>query len=134
MIDFDQPTPRRPFETMVPLINIVFLLLIFFMLAGTLQPPDDIEVDLPAGVVDDKRASEDVVLYVEADGFVHLGDLVMDAALAPYMLRKFLDDGGIFNVAIKADENAPAHSLIQLMEGLRNVGVREVNLVTEPSE
>ncbi|MBD3667952.1 MAG: hypothetical protein HUJ16_08335 [Kangiella sp.] len=50
------------------------------------------------------------------------------------MLRGFLDEQGIYDVSIKADENAPAHNLIQLMEGLRNVGVREVNLVTEQSE
>lgn len=134
MIEFEETPPRRPYESVVPLINVVFLLLIFFLLAGTLQPTDDVDVDLPVGAVDDKRASEDVVLYVEADGFVHMGDTVMDSALAAYMLRNYLDEQGIFNVAIKADENAPAHDLIQLMEGLRNVGVREVNLVTEQSE
>lgn len=134
MIDFEEPIQRRPYEAVVPLINIVFLLLIFFMLAGTLQQNDDVEVDLPAGAVDDKRASEDVILFVEADGFVHMGDRVMSSDLAPYMLRTFLDEEGIYDVSIKADENAPAHDLIQLMEGLRNVGVREVNLVTEQAE
>ena len=119
MIEFDEARPRRPYESVVPLINVVFLLLVFFLLAGTLQPTDDIDVDLPVGQVDDKRASEDVILYVEA---------------APYMLRKFLDEKGGFDVSIKADEKAPAHELIKLMEGLRNVGVREVNLVTEQSE
>ncbi len=134
MIEFDEAPKRRPYESVVPLINVVFLLLIFFLLAGTLQPTDDIEVDLPVGQVDDKRASEDVVLYMEADGFVYLGDRVMGAELAAYQLRNFLDDEGIYDVSIKADENAPAHELIVLMEGLRNVGVREVNLVTEQSE
>ncbi|MEQ9145033.1 MAG: biopolymer transporter ExbD [Parvibaculaceae bacterium] len=134
MIEFEENRPRRPYEAVVPLINVVFLLLVFFLLAGTLQPTDDVDVDLPSGAVDDKRATEDVILYVEADGFVHLGDQVMDSALAPYMLRGFLDEQGIYDVSIKADENAPAHNLIQLMEGLRNVGVREVNLVTEQSE
>lgn len=134
MIEFDEARPRRPYESVVPLINVVFLLLVFFLLAGTLQPTDDIEVDLPAGQVDDKRASEDVTLFVEADGFVHLGETVMSADLAPYMLRKFLDEKGVFDVSIKADENAPAHELIKLMEGLRNVGVREVNFVTEQAE
>jgi biopolymer transport protein ExbD len=134
MIEFDEAPQRRPYESVVPLINIVFLLLIFFLLAGTLQPTDDIDVDLPVGQVDDKRASEDVVLYMEADGFVYLGDRVMGAELAAYQLRNFLDDEGIYDVSIKADENAPAHELIVLMEGLRNVGVREVNLVTEQSE
>jgi biopolymer transport protein ExbD len=134
MIEFDEAPQRRPYESVVPLINVVFLLLIFFLLAGTLQPTDDIEVDLPVGQVDDKRASEDVILYMEADGFVYLGDRVMGAELAAYQLRNFLDDEGIYDVSIKADENAPAHELIVLMEGLRNVGVREVNLVTEQTE
>lgn len=134
MIEFEDPPQRRPYESVVPLINVVFLLLIFFLLAGTLQPTDDVDVDLPAGEVDDKRASEDLVLYVESDGFVYLGDRVMGADLAAYALRGFLDEQGIYDVSIKADQDAPAHELIKLMEGLRNVGVREVNLVTEQSE
>ena len=53
MIDFEESPQRRPYESVVPLINVVFLLLIFFLLAGTLQPTDDVDVDLPAGQVDD---------------------------------------------------------------------------------
>ena len=131
MIEFDQPPPRRPYEAVVPLINIVFLLLIFFLLAGTLGPTDPVDVSLPEGRLDDKAQRDITTLFVEADGFVWLGDRPMDAQMAPYMLRGFFDENNVGAVAIKADAAADAHDLLALMEGLRNVGVEEVTLLTE---
>ena len=134
MIDFDEPPVRRPYEAVVPLINIVFLLLIFFLLAGTLKPADTANVELPTGEVSDNGRTDQAVLFIEADGFVWVGDKVMDASLAAYSLRDFFEEKGTDIVTIKADANAPAHELLALMEGLRNVGVTEVTLVTERGE
>ena len=58
LFGFDDPPPRRPFEAMVPLINIVFLLLIFFLLAGTIAPQSPVDVTLPEGAQNDGEASE----------------------------------------------------------------------------
>ncbi|MGK2739571.1 ExbD/TolR family protein [Tepidicaulis sp. LMO-SS28] len=134
MIEFEENPRRRQIETVVPLINVVFLLLIFFLLTGTLKKSDEVDVDLPVGQVDDKKHEEELVLYVEADGFVHFQDLVMDAQMAPYMLRNRFKELSASAVTVKADQAAAAHDLIQLMEGLRNIGVEEVMLITQQSK
>lgn len=131
MIDFDTEPPRRQFETLVPLINVVFLLLIFFLLAGTMQPSDKVAVALPEGTLNDSARHVPTTLIVEADGFVWLGDRVMDAKLAGHMIESFLGEQETKRVAIKADENAPAEALLLLMEGLREAGVEEVTIMTE---
>lgn len=130
MIDFDEAPVRRPYESVVPLINIVFLLLIFFLLAGTVKPSDPVKVELPAGEVDDKGGLQDFALYMEADGFVHFGEKLMDAQMAPYMLKDDIKQAGVEKVSINADKGAPAHELLKLMEGLRTIGVKQVLLVT----
>lgn len=128
MIEFDDPAPRRAYDAVVPLINIVFLLLIFFMLAGTLGPTDPVAVDLPDGQMDDSDASDAAMVYMEADGIVWQGGQIMDAQRAADHLRE-LD-----RVAIKADAAAPAHELLVLMEALRDAGIDEITLVTEPGK
>ncbi|WP_421865867.1 ExbD/TolR family protein [Parvibaculum sp.] len=131
MIDFDEEPPRRQFETLVPLINVVFLLLIFFLLAGTMQPSENIAVSLPEGALNDREKDVPTTLIVEADGFIWLGDRVMDAKLSGVMMEKHLKDTNTKRVAIKADANAPADAVLELMEGLREAGVEQVTIMTE---
>lgn len=130
MIDFDDAPARRPYESVVPLINIVFLLLIFLLLAGTVKPTEPVKVELPVGVVDDKGGLQDFALYMEADGFVHFGEKLMDAQMAAYMLKEDIRQAGVEKVSVNADKGAPAHELLKLMEGLRTIGVKQVLLVT----
>ncbi|PKQ03685.1 MAG: hypothetical protein CVT73_15000, partial [Alphaproteobacteria bacterium HGW-Alphaproteobacteria-12] len=90
MIEFDEEPPRRHFETLVPLINVVFLLLIFFLLAGTMTPAENVAVSLPEGTLNDREQDVPTTLIVEADGFVWLGERVMDAKLSGAMVEKHL--------------------------------------------
>jgi len=131
MIEFDEEPPRRHFETLVPLINVVFLLLIFFLLAGTMTPAENVAVSLPEGTLNDREQDVPTTLIVEADGFVWLGERVMDAKLSGAMVEKHLKDTNTKRVAIKADADAPAEAVLQLMEGLREAGVEQVTIMTE---
>lgn len=131
MIELDQDPPRRQFETLIPLINVVFLLLIFFLLAGTMTPADNVAVKLPVGALDDTARETPATLLVEADGFVWLGDRPIDAKIAEQPLKEYLADKGLDRVVIKADAEAPAEALLLLMEALRKVGVQQVTIVTE---
>lgn len=131
MIEFDQEQPRRQFETLVPLINVVFLLLIFFLLAGTMTPADKVAVSLPEGTLNDRERDLPTTIIMEADGFVWLGDRMMDAKLSGHMVEKFLGEQSTKRVSVKADENAPADALLLLMEGLRAAGVEQVTILTE---
>jgi len=131
MTEFDQDPPRRQFETLIPLINVVFLLLIFFLLAGTMTPSDNVAVKLPVGAIDDPEREMPTTLLIEADGFVWLGERVIDPKIAEQPLKEYLADKGLERVAVKADAEAPAEALLFLMEALRKVGVQQVTIVTE---
>lgn len=131
MIDFEEPRRRPPYETMVPLINVVFLLLIFFLLAGTMGPTEPVEVSLPKGSFDDKNTRQPAVIYVDKEGFVWLGEKMVPPEVSGIFVKGFLKEAGTDRVAIKADQTSPVDALLTLMEGLRAAGVKEVTLQTE---
>ena len=133
MIEFDEEQPRKQFETLVPLINVVFLLLIFFLLAGTMQPAENVAVSLPEGALNDRERDVPTTLIVEADGFVWLDDRPTDAKFAGKLVEQYLSEEGTKRVAIKADADAPAEAVLELMEGLREAGVEQVTIMTERS-
>lgn len=131
MIDFGARQRRRPYEAVVPLINVVFLLLIFFLLAGTMQEPEPVDVTLPTGQLDEIKPPEAVTVYIGKDGFVYIFDQIIEARFAPYMLRSFFLKEGHRSVQVKADADSDAETLIELMERMREIHVEEITIITD---
>lgn len=55
-------------DNLIPLINIVFLMLIFFMVAGHISESDPIKVQAPSSISDKQDKLEPMVIVVAADG------------------------------------------------------------------
>lgn len=126
--------PREPaVENTVPLINIVFLLLVFFLLAGTLaprppfrmQPVESAELP-PADLPRD-------MLYVAADGRLFLSGRSLtlpDLARAPGLGGKSPDAPQ----EVLLDKRLQAKALFPVIEALSKAGVTKVRLITQRSE
>ena len=109
----------RP-ESVVPMINVVFLLLVFLLMTAVLTPPDPFEVVLPGAEAPSGEISEDV-LVVGASGELALGaarDEAVFSALPAGTLK------------IRADASLDGADLARLVSRLRASGVIRVELVT----
>lgn len=125
MMDFSQPRRRQAAESVVPMINVVFLLLIFFLMTSELAPPEPVEVAPPVaeGAMADR--AEDT-LYLGEDGTFAYGELRGDAALAAFAAAT--PGAG----QVKADGGAEAAVLARAMRQLAALGLTSVTLVTVP--
>ena len=125
---------RSDDDRILPLINVVFLLLIFFMLAGRLSAGDPFRVDPPASVSADPAEQRDLVVLVGADGRLALDGAVVDKAGLLTGVTQRLGDGGESLVRVTADAAAEALAVVEVMEVLRDAGVERLRLltVTEP--
>ncbi len=135
MMDFAPPPRRRPAENLLPMINVVFLLLIFFLIAAKLAPPEPFAVALPEA---EGIAAPDagLTLHLDATGQPGFADALGDAALvALAAARTELCASVDCAVAppmllLRADANAPAAALAALMPRLAAAGFGAVTLVT----
>jgi biopolymer transport protein ExbD len=118
--------PRRPRESIVPMINIVFLLLIFFMLTATIAPPDPFDLVLPETEADSGAATppQMLVLAVGLDGALAHGGAEGDAALAA--LGAAFRPGDV--VALRADAGLDGAVFARLLADLAALGMTEVRL------
>ncbi|WP_439561485.1 ExbD/TolR family protein [Roseinatronobacter sp.] len=116
--------PRTRAEPTIALINIVFLMLIFFLIAGSLAPRPDADVAL-VSLTDITTEPPSDALIMLADGSLrHAGAaLSQDAALAEFSAAE--------RVRLLPDRAAPAGALVALAQGLRAAGVAELVIVTE---
>ena len=119
-----RPAPRRVRENIVPMINVVFLLLIFFLMTAQIAPPDPIALTPPEADAGDAPGAERA-LHVGADGTLAYGDARGDAAIDAVSRRD--QDTPLM---LRADAQLPADELAALLPRLAQAGVSRVALVT----
>ncbi|WP_209016071.1 biopolymer transporter ExbD [Roseibium sp. RKSG952] len=115
-------------ETTISLINVVFLMLIFFLVAGQLSPPEDPEVTLAASENAPPLPPPDA-LYARADGGLFYRDEAVTASDYLAGLEQVVEDGGPF-VRLAADEALGATDLLAHVDALYAAGAGRVVIVT----
>jgi biopolymer transport protein ExbD len=118
---FDQPPRRARGENIVPMINIVFLLLIFFLLTATIAPPDPFPLTPPEAEGVEAEVAPGTPLHVAADGTVALGPLRDEAAWTALQ-------GHEGALVLRADAALPGVDLAALLMRLATLGLTEVDL------
>ena len=122
--------PRRPKterEPTIALINIVFLMLIFFLVAGRLATPPDKELRLVKTADIEGTAPSDALL-LHADGRMTNRGTEIDSASA---FLADLPEEHRRRVRLVPDRDLPAATLIAVGRALREAGAQQVVLVTE---
>lgn len=114
--------------SVLPLINIVFLLLIFFMVVGTLTQRPPFAVDPPATQYADHRVElTEKVLSIDAGGDLALGGQRLSRDQLAGKLSDWPPDEPL---KLRADGDLTSRQLGELLALLRENGVRSVELLT----
>lgn len=126
-----KPLRRKPGrEPTIALINIVFLMLVFFMVAGTLAPPMDAALKL-VDTRDLASTPPPDALVAHPDGRLsYRGETVAVADFVARAVGSATEDGAP-TVRIVPDRDLRAHALVQLASDLRQAGAGHVLIVTE---
>jgi len=116
-------------DRILPLVNVVFLLLIFFMIAGQMVQPEEFDVAPPLSQADNAdRLRAGTVEVSPAGDLAFDGTPVTDRDLSQLMARVAQDDAAM-PVRLKADGQTEAVRVIEVMALLRDAGIKRVDLV-----
>lgn len=123
------PLPlRRRSEPMIALINIVFLMLVFFLVAAAIAPPIDRSVALVEAAQAEGRAPPDAAV-IRADGtMIYRGAEVTSEA---YLAARLSEASGAVALRLVPDRDLPAARLVGIAGELRRAGATEIWIVTE---
>jgi len=123
-------TSRKP-ENTVPLINVVFLMLIFFLVAGTLAPAPDREVDFITLAATDPASPPDM-LFVRADGTLTWRGEALTITEHVRRWQELQQEGAELRpLRIAADRSLPAIDLLETIDELRSAGVDPIVFIAE---
>jgi biopolymer transport protein ExbD len=124
-LNFTEPVRRPRGESIVPMINVVFLLLIFFMMTSHIVTPEPFEVT-PPKLENGEESDKAPILFLSSEGEIGFEDLRGPAAVAMFATQAKASDNV---VQLRADANVPATKVAKLLRDLAEAGMSNVALV-----
>ncbi|AEH45848.1 Biopolymer transport protein ExbD/TolR [Thermodesulfatator indicus DSM 15286] len=117
---------------MTPIIDIVFLLLIYFLLTSQLVKQKILKVNLPKSeTAIAAQQEETVTIGITKDGAFFLNGKQMDLPRLKEELKKLAVSGGVKKVYVEADKDTRAQLLIDAMDAARKAGLKQILLKTK---
>ena len=113
-----------------PLIDIVFLLLVFFMLATSFIQKSTIEVNLSSGeTVQIENQKNNVILILNKKGQVYLNNKLINISNIKNEIIKIIDNKPEHKILIKSHKKIAVQKVIRLIEEVRLAGTDNIKLV-----
>jgi biopolymer transport protein ExbD len=132
-VNFPRPQSEEIAINLTPLIDVVFLLLIFFMVSTTFTKETQLKVDLPQATTDQVAQVDMLEIIIKADGSFAVNDQALVNA-QPKTLRAALlkeSDGDLATpLKISADASTPHQAVITAMDVAANLGFSQLSLTT----
>ena len=132
-MEIEELPPKKEFETVLPMINIIFLLLIFFMLAGSFTQPDLFNITLPEANAEQPADITQLTISMNANKeYAIETQAYNEAALLALVTEKVASADKVV-VQLKADQSVKSADLIDTMELLGKTGLSSLDLLTTVS-
>ena len=111
-----------------PLIDIVFQLLIFFMLTSSFIMQPGIKVNLPKAATSEVIKYENIEILVSSENVTYLnGKVVTAQELKPLLAQAAKRNQSIL---IKADKRASLGRVVEIWDLSRDLGISQINIAT----
>jgi len=121
---------KRELINITPLIDVVFILLVFFMLAGSIEPKDAFAVTPTASTSDMRGDVQDLVILVGEEDEIAINDRAVPREALEGEVREILTTRPEVLIQLKPDGGAEAKDVIGIMEDIRAGGASYIVLLT----
>ena len=117
---------------LTPMVDVVFLLLIFFMISTTFIETPGISIKLPEAStsIADKEPDE-IKVYLSKEGEIHLKEEKVSLSALQAHLRSYGERSRSMTFLLLADKEALHGKVVQLMDAAKNNGFGKLAIATE---
>ncbi|MTI17304.1 biopolymer transporter ExbD [Rhodobacteraceae bacterium RKSG542] len=117
---------KATFDSTIPLINVVFLMLIFFMVAGTITTGMRADIIPPTVTATSEREQVAEAVFIDSSGRLFIGDNELEPQGIP--AGPYTEENPL---TLVVDRSLSAQQLTEILSALKAQGIGYVALVTE---
>lgn len=115
---------------LTPLIDIIFLLVLFFVLNTSFRQERYIDVNLPESDTSEDIRAEGMVLTLRSDGTIDLDGVEVAWESLTKALENRIGETGAVSVTIRGDEDIDYGRIVSTMDRIRKSGLDAISLQT----
>lgn len=130
---FPRYQKQRQNINMIPLINVVFLLLIFFLVAGRIEAPELIPLDIPQAESGKLMEPGQMTIVLGAHNEILFNDALVEMDVLEAEMIALLESAPMSVITVKADASLESRVMIQVLQAIKRAGGVNISLVTQSS-
>jgi biopolymer transport protein ExbD len=115
---------------MAPLIDMTFMLLIFFMVSTTFVKDAKIEIERPSAASATTASTKSLRINIDSSSNVYVNGNPVRPWMVQSRVREFLDQSDHKSVLVVTDRRVPADKLVEIVDQCRLGGATEVGVAT----
>ena len=119
---------------LTPLVDCVFLLLVFFMVTTVFLQAKGLDVDLPAPSEAEEEQKKDINVVLSADGEIQISGEAVDASSLGVRLTAAMEAANNENIIVRADEKCHQRHVVFVVDRAKGVGVQGIAFVRVQEE
>jgi biopolymer transport protein TolR len=128
-----RPAAKQSGETIIALIDVVFFLLVFFMLIGRMDATSPFDLVPPTAFTGTDMPAGGITVSISAAGDLALDGLASDRTSLIFDIATRLSNEPALMVRVNADKSAELRHVLPLVGEIEAIGAREVVLVVTPN-
>jgi biopolymer transport protein ExbD len=130
-MEFERTRRKHTHIDVAPLVDVVFNLLLFFVITYNVTQDPAIKIRLPESLTAESQAEEPIVITATREGNLYIGDQPAAIEEITPLVRERIAGVRDPSVKIKADHEAPVGLLIKVVDGVKLSGCTAFSIVAE---
>jgi biopolymer transport protein ExbD len=131
-MDLRRSRKRSVYVNVTSLVDVMFILVLFFTVSTTFVSQPAMNLELPKAVHSEATRQPPIVVHVDKDGAIFLNDEPIDVALLEQALLSRLATSEDKSVVLKADSRVTHGAVIHILDIIKGAGVVKLTIATQP--
>ncbi|GBD94667.1 biopolymer transport protein ExbD [bacterium BMS3Abin05] len=113
------------------LIDVLFILLIFFMVTSTFQQQPGMKLELPEAKTSTIEKTQNITIFIDVQQQIFLNDKPYAVDRLENKLRQLVAKSHPSALVLKADKSVPHGLVVEVMDLVRQAGIKKLIIATE---
>ncbi|MCK8601158.1 ExbD/TolR family protein [Desulfoferrobacter suflitae] len=116
---------------LAPLIDMIFILLIFFLVTTSFVREAGVDIDRPQAQSASNKEKVQLIIGVDAGGLIYIDGKTIDVRSVRARMDRFVAETPQSSVVIVADRKSETGIVVQILDACRLAGVKDISLSAE---
>ncbi|MGR9099468.1 MAG: ExbD/TolR family protein [Gammaproteobacteria bacterium] len=116
---------------MTPMLDIVFIMLIFFIVTTSFVKESGIDVNRPTAQTAERKERGNIIVSIKPNGEIWIDKRVVDIRAVRANVARLHAENPLGSVIIAADRETRTHVLVKVMDQIRMAGIANASIATE---